>query len=162
MPRQSHVRRASRGAATAPATGAVVVTRAVHFNAAHRLHNPARSARWNREVFGLCNSPNWHGHNYALEVSVAGEPDPETGYVTDLRWLRALLQREIVEKCDHRNLNLDVDFLRGVIPSTENLVVAFWRQLEPHIKHGRLHCVRLHETERNCAAYFGPGGPLPG
>lgn len=150
-----------RPAAPSGAAGPVIVTRAVHFNAAHRLHNPARPAQWNRDTFGLCNNPNWHGHNYTLEVSVAGTPDPDTGYVIDLGKLRALLQREIVVPCDHHNLNLDVDFLRGVIPSTENLVLAFWRRLEPHFAGGRarLHCVRLRETERNSAEYFGPGGP---
>lgn len=137
----------------------MVVTRTVHFNAAHRLHNPARSAAWNRATFGPCNHPNWHGHNYTLEIAVIGEPDPETGYVIDLGRLNAIAQREIVDACDHRNLNLDVPFLRGILPSTENLVVAFWRQLEPQIPSGRLYRVRLHETERNAAEYYGPGGP---
>ena len=142
--------------------GPVVVTRAVHFNAAHRLHNPARSAAWNRATFGPCNHPNWHGHNYTLEVSILGEPDPATGYVIDLGELRDVLQRVIVGKCDHRNLNLDVDFLRGIIPSAENLVIAFWRELEPRLPRGRgrLYRVRLDETERNRAEYFGPSGAL--
>jgi 6-pyruvoyltetrahydropterin/6-carboxytetrahydropterin synthase len=134
----------------------VVVTRRTHFNAAHRLENTDRSARWNRTKFGACNHPNWHGHNYVLEVSVAGIPDPSTGYVIDLGVLKAIIQREIIDPCDHRNLNLDVAFLDGIIPSAENLVIAFWHQLEPHIPSGRLHCVRLWETERNRAEYFGP------
>jgi 6-pyruvoyltetrahydropterin/6-carboxytetrahydropterin synthase len=145
--------------------GPVVVTRAVHFNAAHRLHNPAKSAAWNRSMFGPCNHPNWHGHNYTLEVSVLGTPDPATGCVIDLGALKRLLERVIVAKCDHRNLNLDVDFLRGVIPTTENLVVAFWQEIERALPRGsgRLYCVRLHETERNRAEYFGPAGPpFPG
>lgn len=158
MPRTTTTRRFPATAALLPA-GPVVVTRTVHFNAAHRLHNPARSARWNRETFGPCNHPNWHGHNYTLEIAVIGEPDPETGYVIDLGELAAIAQREIVAHCDHRNLNLDVDFLRGVLPSAENLVVAFWRRLEPHIPRGRLYRLRLHETERNAAEYYGPGGP---
>jgi 6-pyruvoyltetrahydropterin/6-carboxytetrahydropterin synthase len=91
-----------------------------------------------------------------LEVTVRGQPDPETGYIVDLGELKRILHLAVVDKCDHRNLNTDVDFLRGVIPSTENLVIAFWQQIEPHITAGRLHCVRLFETPRNFAEYFGP------
>jgi len=150
-------------AASPAAAGPVVVTRTVHFNAAHRLHNPAKSAAWNRTTFGPCNHPNWHGHNYTLEVSVIGMPDPDTGCVIDLGELKALIERAIVVKCDHRNLNLDVDFLRGVIPSSENLVIAFWHELSRALPpgRGRLYRVRLDETERNRAEYFGPGGPPP-
>ncbi len=137
----------------------MVVTRTVHFNAAHRLHNPDRSDAWNRATFGPCNHPNWHGHNYVLEIAVVGRPDPETGYVIDLGKLNAIAQREIVDACDHRNLNLDVDFLRGILPSTENLVVAFWERLAPHVAPAHLFRLRLQETERNAAEYFGPGGP---
>ena len=133
----------------------VYVTRKVHFNAAHRLHNPARSEEWNRKVFGKCNNPNWHGHNYVLEVTVAGEPDPETGYVVDLGVLRRIIEERIVSKCDHANLNLDVDFLQGILPSTENFVVAIWNELAPILPSGRLHVVRLYETERNMAEYRG-------
>ncbi len=136
--------------------GAVVVTRKVHFNAAHRLHNPERSAQWNKKKYGPCNHPNWHGHNYVLEVSVVGEPDPQTGYVIDLSDLKLILIETVVEKCDHRNLNVDVGFLKGIIPSTENLVIAFWRQIEPRISNGHLHRVRLYETENNWADYYGP------
>jgi len=134
----------------------VVVTRRAHFNAAHRLENTDRSSRWNRSKYGACNHPNWHGHNYVLEVSVTGTPDSSTGYVIDLGELKAIVQREIIDLCDHRNLNLDVEFLQGIIPSAENLVIAFWNQLQPQIRKGRLHCVRLWETERNRAEYFGP------
>jgi len=162
----SRLSQSRRPRATVPvATGPVVVTRSVHFNAAHRLHNPAKSAAWNRATFGPCNHPNWHGHNYVLEVSVVGTPDPATGCVIDLGELKAILEREIVAKCDHRNLNLDVAFLRGIIPSAENLVVAFWQQLERALPagSGRLYCVRLDETARNRAEYFGPAGPpVPG
>ncbi len=133
----------------------VYVTRKVHFNAAHRLHNPERSDEWNRRVFGKCNNPNWHGHNYVLEVTVAGEPDPETGYVVDLSELKRIVEEKIVSKCDHANLNLDVDFLRGVMPSTENFAVAIWNELAPALPAGRLHSVRLHETDRNSAEYRG-------
>jgi 6-pyruvoyltetrahydropterin/6-carboxytetrahydropterin synthase len=91
-----------------------------------------------------------------LEVTVRGEPHPETGYIIDLSALKKILHQSVVDKCDHRNLNTDVDFLRDVIPSTENLVIAFWQQIEPHLTMGKLHCVRLYETPRNFAEYFGP------
>ncbi len=133
----------------------VYVTRKVHFNAAHRLHNPARSDAWNRETFGKCNNPNWHGHNYLLEVTVAGEPDPDTGYVIDLGVLKGLVEEKIVDKVDHKNLNLEVDFLEGVLPSTENFIVAIWNELNEALPSGRLHAVRLYETERNVAEYRG-------
>lgn len=134
------------------------VTRKVHFNAAHRLHNPAKSAEWNQETFGPCNHPNWHGHNYVLEVTVAGEPDPDTGYVMDLGVLRRILEDRILSKCDHRNLNTDVDFLQGIIPSSENLVTAFYRELREPVEAAaapgcRLVSVKLFETERNSAEY---------
>src|SRR5580693_9462399 len=102
----------------------VTVTRRLHFNAAHRVHNPALSDADNIALFGKCNSPNWHGHNYILEVSVRGPIDARTGYVMDLARLRDLVTRDVLEKVDHHNLNLDVDFLRGMIPTTENIVVA--------------------------------------
>lgn len=133
----------------------VHVTRRLHFNAAHRLHNPAESDEWNRATFGKCNSPNWHGHNYGLEVTVAGEPDPATGYVVDLGDLKRIVEERVVDELDHRNLNLDVPWLRGVLPSTENLVVAIWRRLEGALPAGRLIEVRLHETDNNSAVYRG-------
>ena len=133
----------------------VYVTRKVHFNAAHRLHNPEKSDTWNEEMFGACNHPNWHGHNYVLEVTVAGEPDPETGYVIDLGELKQVLHTRVVDKVDHRNLNVDVDFLEGMIPSTENFVVAIWNELDDHLPSGHLHQVTLYETERNFATYYG-------
>ncbi|MDA1029585.1 MAG: 6-carboxytetrahydropterin synthase [Bacteroidetes bacterium] len=133
----------------------VSVTRKSHFNAAHRLHNPAKSDEWNRATFGKCNSPNWHGHNYQLEVTVVGEPDPDTGYVMDLADLQHIIQERIIDPCDHSNLNLDVDFLKDLIPSSENLVVAFWNQIEPHIKRGKLSSIKLFETSRNVVEYCG-------
>lgn len=133
----------------------VSVTRKSHFNAAHRLHNPAKSDEWNRATFGKCNSPNWHGHNYQLEVTVVGEPDPDTGYVMDLAELQLIIQERIIDPCDHSNLTLDVAFLKDVIPSSENLVVAFWNQIEPHIKRGKLSSVKLFETARNVVEYCG-------
>lgn len=133
----------------------VYVTRKTHFNAAHRLHNPARSEAWNRATYGPCNNPNWHGHNYRLEVTVAGEPDPETGYVIDLSELKRIVQERVVDEVDHKNLNLEVAFMEGVLPSTENFAVAIWHQLVDALPSGRLHSVRLYETERNFAEYRG-------
>lgn len=132
----------------------VRVTRRVHFSAAHRLHNPALSDAENERIFGLCNSPNWHGHNYELDVTVEGEPDPDTGYVVDLGQLRDAAE-EVLRDVDHRNLNLDVPWMRGVIPSTENLVVALWKELEPRVPRGRLARLVLWETPRNYAEYTG-------
>ena len=136
----------------------VFVTRKAHFNAAHRLHNPDRSDEWNKQVFGKCNHENWHGHNYAVEVTVAGKPDEETGYVIDLSVLKSIIESKVVDKCDHKNLNLDVDFLDGIMPTTENLVKAFFEELESSIQEatdGRafLYEVYLEETERNSAKY---------
>jgi 6-pyruvoyltetrahydropterin/6-carboxytetrahydropterin synthase len=134
----------------------VHVTRQVHFNSAHRLHNPAFSRSWNEKQYGLCNRLHGHGHNYVLEVTVRGRPDPATGYVIDLGELKEILTETVADPCDHRSLNEDVPFLRGIIPTTENLVVAFWGQIAPRIRHGRLYSVRLYETPRNFAEYFGP------
>lgn len=136
----------------------IYVTRKAHFNAAHRLHNPDKSDDWNRETFGKCNLPNWHGHNYTIEVTVAGEPDPQTGFVIDLSELKKIIGRKVIEPCDHRNLNLDVSFLNGVIPSTENLVRAFYHELREDVEAtasegARLASVRLYETDRNFAEY---------
>lgn len=133
----------------------VYVTRKVRFNAAHRLHNPDMSDEWNRDQFGVCNNPNWHGHNYVLEVTVAGEPDPQTGFVVDLADLKQIITNRVVSKCDHRNLNLDVDFMQGIMPSTENFAIAIWGELEDALPAGRLHKVRLEETDNNSAEYFG-------
>lgn len=136
----------------------VFVTRQAHFNAAHRLHNPNKSDQWNKQTFGKCNHENWHGHNYIVKVTVAGEPDEETGYVIDLSKLKTIIESRIVEKCDHKNLNLDVSFLDGIMPSTENLVEAFFKELEDPIRmatdsNGFLYEVELQETERNSAKY---------
>ena len=133
----------------------VRVTRRVHFSAAHRLHNPALSDAENREVFGLCNSPNWHGHNYVLEVSVRGQVEQRTGYVLDLARLKEVVTKEIVDKVDHRNLNLDVEFMHGIIPTTENLVVGIWKILQPAIAPAELALLRLWESENNRVEYTG-------
>ena len=137
------------------------VTRRVHFSAGHRLHNPDLSVDENRETYGLCNNPTGHGHNYDLEVSVEGEVDPVTGYVMDLKRLKALLGATVLTDLDHANLNLDVPWLDGIIPTTENLAVAIWGQLDGQLGSGRLVSVRLWETERNMVEYRGekkPGG----
>ncbi len=110
------------------------VTRRVHFSAGHRLHNPSFDEERNRETYGLCNRPNGHGHNYDLEVTVEGEIDPETGFVMDLKRLKALLGRSVLADLDHANLNLDVPWLDGIIPTTENLAVAIWGQLDGDLR----------------------------
>ena len=166
MPRLDQLTKPTKRSRARPAgtvgslPGTVLVTRQVHFNAAHRLYNPAKSQRWNERQFGLCTNPHWHGHNYVLEVTVRGQPDPETGYVLSLSQLKDILHAMVVDKCDHRNLNEEVAFLRGVIPSTENLVIAFWNEIERCIPPpAKLHRVRLFETPRNFAEYFGPDYP---
>jgi len=137
--------------------GTVFITRQAHFNSAHRLYNPTKSAAWNQKQYGLCANERGHGHNYVLEVTVKGQPDPVTGYLIDLGRLKQLMHRAVVDPCDHRNLNEEVGFLHGIIPSTENLVIAFWHELAPLIPPpARLHCVRLYETPRNFAEFFGP------
>lgn len=122
-----------------------------HFSAAHRLYRPDWSYARNQEVFGLCANPNGHGHNYGLEVTVEGPIDPETGMILDMKEMKALVQREIIDRVDHKNLNLDVPFLDGRIPTAEVLAVAFWEILEDRIPSGKLHEIRVHETERNTA-----------
>jgi 6-pyruvoyltetrahydropterin/6-carboxytetrahydropterin synthase len=133
----------------------VTVTRRLRFNAAHRVHNPALSDEENAAIFGKCNNPNWHGHNYILDVSVEGDIDERTGYVLDLSALKQLVEREIVDKVDHRNFNLDVEFMRGVIPTSENIIIAFWRLLVDRVKPARLTRLVLWETENNYVEYTG-------
>ncbi len=131
------------------------VTRREVFSAAHRLHNPALSDEENRMLFGKCNNPNWHGHNYTLEVVVAGEVNPKTGYVIDIKKLKRILREHIIEKLDHKNLNTDVEFLKGVIPSSENIAMAIWKELEGKIPEGKLYSVKIFETENNYVEYKG-------
>lgn len=133
----------------------VTVTRRMHFNAAHRVHNPALSDAENARLFGKCNNPNWHGHNYMLDVAVAGEIDERTGYVMDLAELKRIVQREVIEKVDHRNFNLEVDFMQGLIPTSENIVVACWRVLAPQVAPARLQRLVLWETPNNYVEYEG-------
>jgi len=133
----------------------IYLTRKENFNAAHKLYNPAWSPEKNHEVFGKCANENWHGHNYDLFVTVKGEVDDQTGYLYDAKALSRLINDKILEKVDHRNLNLDVDFMQGKICSTENLAIAIWEQLEPHISGASLHCIKLYETERIFVEYYG-------
>jgi len=131
------------------------VTRRVHFSAGHRLHNPAFDDDRNRRTYGLCNNPNGHGHNYDLEVTVSGEIDPDTGFVMDLKRLKELLGEQVLSDLDHANLNVDVAWLAGVIPTTENLAVAIWHRLDGRLGDVQLECVRIWETERNMVEYRG-------
>lgn len=131
----------------------VAVIRKAHFNAAHRLHNPNWSDERNKEVFGLCNNPNWHGHNYELEVKVSGEIDPETGMVVDLGWLADLIKTQIELRFDHQNLNLDTEEFRNLNPTAENICVVIWNILRVHLpEYLDLH-LRLYETPRNFVEY---------
>ncbi len=135
----------------------VFVTRRERFSAAHRLANEKWTDEKNEEVFGACSNPLWHGHNYIMWVTVKGKINPETGYVLDLKELGMIIKEKIIRKVDHKNLNLEVDFLLDTIVSTENLVVTFWDQLEQPVKElgAELHSIRLEETENNYVEYFG-------
>lgn len=134
----------------------IYLTRHEHFNAAHKLYNPAWTEDKNNQVFGKCANANWHGHNYELIVTVKGEIDPETGFLMDAKQLSQILQDYVCEKLDHKNLNMDVDFMKGKLASTENLAVAIWQQIVPHLPATvKLHCVKLYETPRICVEYFG-------
>lgn len=136
----------------------VYVCRKEHFNAAHKLYNPNWSKEKNSEVFGPCANENWHGHNFELIVTVKGRPDPDTGFVIDLKKLSKLIRCEVTDKMDHKNLNLDVDFLTGKMPSCENIVIEIWKILDrkiSEISQARLHSIRLYETINNFVEYFG-------
>jgi 6-pyruvoyltetrahydropterin/6-carboxytetrahydropterin synthase len=134
----------------------VYLTRLEHFNAAHKLYNTSWSRERNEMVFGKCANENWHGHNYELLVTVKGDPDPDTGFLFDVKQLSNLIKDKVTEKLDHKNLNVDVDFMRGKMCSTENLAIAIWQQLEPHIPSPvKLHCIKLYETPRIFVEYFG-------
>jgi 6-pyruvoyltetrahydropterin/6-carboxytetrahydropterin synthase len=137
----------------------IYISRKEHFNAAHKLCNPSWSEEKNKEVFGPCANANWHGHNFELIVTVAGKPDPDTGFVVDLKKLSRLIRTEVVEKLDHKNLNLDVDFMKGKMASTEIVAMEIWKILEPKVKAitstGRLYSIKLYETPRNYVEYFG-------
>ena len=135
----------------------VYLTRKIEFSASHRYENPAFSAEENRRIFGKCNNPHGHGHNYALEVTVAGEPDPTTGMVLDLSELKKILEQEVMQRMDHRHLNYEVPELAGQIPTCENVARVIWQLLEPKIRQGRLHRVRLYESEDLFADCYGNG-----
>ena len=136
----------------------IYITRRETFNAAHRLFKPEWDDDQNLQVFGKCSNPNWHGHNYVLFVTLKGEVDPETGFLINLKDLSRIVKQRVVEKLDHKNMNLEVDFMKGIIPSTENLAIAIWKQLEQPVKElgAHLHCVKISETENNFAEYYGP------
>ena len=133
------------------------ITRRERFTAAHRLFHPGWTDEKNTEMFGGCANPNWHGHNYELFVTVKGKVDPTLGYVMNLKDLSHLVREKITNKLDHRNLNLDVDFLKDVMTSTENVAIAIWKQLEAPVRElgAELHCIKLRETENNYVEYFG-------
>lgn len=135
----------------------IFITRRERFNAAHKLFNEQWSAEKNAEVFGKCANANWHGHNFDLIVTVKGEVNPDTGFVVNLKELSTLIRRRIIDKVDHTNLNLDVDFMQGIMPSTENLAIAIWQQLAGEVEAmgAILHCIKLVETENNYVEYYG-------
>ncbi len=134
----------------------VYITRTEHFNAAHKLFNPNWSREKNEEVFGKCANENWHGHNFELHVTIKGQPDPDTGFVYDVKKLSTIINTHVIEKLDHKNLNLDVDFMAGKMCSIENLVIAIWNQLAPHMPAGvQLHSLKLWETQKIYTEYFG-------
>ncbi len=133
----------------------VYLTRRARFSAAHRLFKPGLSDEENFKLYGLCSNPNWHGHNYILEVVVKGDVNPETGFLMNLKDLKEIIRKNVIEKVDHKNLNLDTDFMKGILPSSENITVAIWNQLVGKIPKGKLHSVKLYETENNYFEYKG-------
>ena len=134
----------------------VYLTRMEHFNAAHKLYNSAWTKEKNEEVFGKCANENWHGHNYELYVTVKGQPHTDTGFLIDVKRLSQLIREHVTEKLDHKNLNMDVDFLQGQLCSTENLAIGIWKQLVEHLpEEVLLHCVKLYETPRIYVEYYG-------
>lgn len=135
--------------------GPVFITRREQFSAAHRLFKPELSDEENYKLFGKCSNPNWHGHNYVLEVVVAGEVNPATGFVMDLKELKEIIKENVISQVDHKNLNTETDFMLGKIPTSENIVIAIWDVLAKKIEHGKLHSVKLFETENNYFEYKG-------
>lgn len=133
----------------------VYVTRRETFAAAHRLFIPAKSDSENEKIFGKCSNPNWHGHNYTLEVVVRGKPNAETGFVIDIKLLKEIIRKYVLKKMDHKNLNTETDFMVGIIPTSENITMAIWRQLVDKISAGKLYSVKLYETENNYFEYKG-------
>ena len=134
----------------------IYLTRRERFSSAHRMYKPDWDNQKNFEVFGKCSNPNWHGHNYILWVTVKGEVSEDVGFVMNLDTLKKIIHKRVIEKLDHKNLNLDTDFLRGKIVTTENLAIAIWNELEAEIKlnGAELHCVKIEETENNTIEYY--------
>ena len=134
----------------------VYITRIEHFNAAHKLYNPSWSRERNEEVYGKCANENWHGHNFELHVTLKGNPDPDTGFVFDVKKLSIIVKEHVIEKLDHKNLNVDVDFMKDKVCSIENLVIAIWQQLAPNLPGDvSLHSLKLYETPRIYVEYYG-------
>ena len=133
----------------------VYLTRRETFAAAHRLFKPELSDEENFKLFGKCSNPNWHGHNYTLEVTVAGEVDPTTGFVLDIKQLKEIIKKFVISNVDHKNLNIDTDFMKGMIPTSENITIAIWNELINNIPEGKLYSVKLYETENNYFEYKG-------
>jgi 6-pyruvoyltetrahydropterin/6-carboxytetrahydropterin synthase len=133
----------------------IYVTRREVFSAAHRLFNENYSFEENLRIFGKCSNPNGHGHNYTLEIVVAGEINPQTGYLIDLKVLKEIINDNVLKEVDHKNLNIDVDFLQGIIPTSENIAVGIWNQLINKLPAGKLYAVKLYETENNYVEYKG-------
>jgi len=135
----------------------IYITRRERFNAAHRLFRPEYCDEKNLEVFGKCSNPNWHGHNYELFVTVKGGINPDTGFLINLKKLSAVIRKQVIEKLDHKNINLEVDFMQNKLASTENLAVGIWQELIPHVAalNAQLHCVKVVESENNFVEYFG-------
>ncbi len=134
----------------------IYITRIEHFTAAHKLYNPSWTREQNEAVFGKCANENWHGHNFELYVTIKGDPNPDTGFVYDVKRLSKIINDQVIEKLDHKNLNEDVDFMAGKMCSIENLVIAIWQQLSPHLPaEVNLHCLKLYETPRIFVEYYG-------
>lgn len=135
----------------------IYITRRETFNAAHRLFRPEWDDEKNLQVFGKCSNPKWHGHNYVLYVTVKGEVDPHTGFLINLKDLSKIMNEKVIDQLDHKNMNLEVEFMKGRITSTENLAIGIWEQLEEPIKKlgAALHCVKVYETEKNYVEYYG-------
>jgi len=135
----------------------IYITRRERFSAAHKLSRDEWSEKKNNEIFGKCSNPNWHGHNYTLQVTVGGEVDPITGFVIDLSSLSDLIKEKVIKYLDHKNINKDVPFMQGIMTSTENIAIAIWEQLDEAVKNigGQLHKIKLQETENNFVEYYG-------
>lgn len=135
----------------------IYLTRRERFCAAHRMYRPDWNDEANMEVFGKCSNPNWHGHNYILWVTVKGEPSPEHGFVMNMNDLKKIILENVICHLDHKNINLEVEFMKGKIATTENLVVSVWNVLKPLVgeKGAKLHCVKIEETENNSIEYYG-------